>query len=170
MDVLLTLILLLNVSSEGTLRDHFDRIEVNHFYDDNGIEMFTQILFYDIQPENKWKCQDWKLMKDAYVPLEGEELVQYKKDVDRYVSGIKDLIQRSQIRHKLYEKSRKFVGGRWYPRRRWNRHYNYEIIVIDDNLPRHITSDMFCETHTQYDPEKNNRKLFVEDGRRGLKK
>lgn len=80
------------------IADHFDVIELNHFWDEFGNEpIFSQIIFWRWQAiEGHWgyRVGDWRLVKDkAQIPvLRGTEFVatwrDFKdKDVMRRTSG-----------------------------------------------------------------------------------
>ncbi len=100
-----------------------DLIELNHFVDRDGREVFRQILFYDWSTShNRFIVRAWRLVKTE-----------------------------SQL-----------------PRRRWSPE-RYECVWHDEGKLRRVTAPSFNETWTQYDPERENRKLVAEDQRRPLR-
>lgn len=161
--------LLTDNSSSMLVEDHFSRIEINHRLDENGVEIYTQVIFFDWTGRD-WKCQAWKMVEDAYENLEGKDLENYNKAVDEYVETIADLHIRQAVRANLLSKPRRFKGGSWYPVRRYNKVYNYEIIVFDEGVMRKITSNLFSETFTCIDPEQRNKVKYPGPSRKGLSK
>ncbi len=99
-----------------------DLIELNHFVDREGREVFRQILFYD-----------WSVTHHRYI-VRAWRLVKTESQVPR---------------------------RRWAPER-------YECVWHDEGKLRKVTAPAFNETWTQYDPERENRKLVAEDQRRPL--
>lgn len=50
--------------SDGTLAESCDLIELNHFYDEKGSEVFIQNIFYDWSDrESRFNVRAWRLVK-----------------------------------------------------------------------------------------------------------
>ena len=53
------------VSSDGTLSECVDLIELNHFYDRQGKHVYDQVIFYERHPGNgKYHVRAWCLVED----------------------------------------------------------------------------------------------------------
>lgn len=51
---------------DGVLRDQVDVIEVNHFHDDCGRLVFTQVIFWDwSESEYRYHVRAWRLVKQS---------------------------------------------------------------------------------------------------------
>jgi hypothetical protein len=51
-------------SSTGVTRTQVDLIELNHFMDDEGREVFQQVIFYDwCKPKQQFHVRAWRLIK-----------------------------------------------------------------------------------------------------------
>lgn len=49
--------------------DHFDVLELNHYYDTNGQHIFDQVLFLDFNGrESRYEVQAWRLTEKGYGP------------------------------------------------------------------------------------------------------
>lgn len=70
-------LLLIGIAPEGeqgsgaVLRQRVDLIELNHFVDDEGREVFRQVIFYDWSHEHRrFHVRAWRLVKrDSQLPL-----------------------------------------------------------------------------------------------------
>lgn len=61
---MLLLVLLSVLPHETIARESCDRIEVNAMYDDRGLLVFDQLLFYDWQGE-RFQIRAWRMVKNA---------------------------------------------------------------------------------------------------------
>lgn len=66
--VQLMLIATLGLIPQSTvLRQSVDLIEVNHFFDDQGRPVFSQVIFYDWQPATaRYEVRAWRLLKSRH--------------------------------------------------------------------------------------------------------
>jgi len=147
-----TLILLLGASGDGmsalVIHDHFDRLEINHVYDEAGRWQLTQLLCYDFKEiylnEKQRKYLDgplWYQKKNGQLPR-------------RYVIQHWHMIQPS--RPHLYPHKGK--SGL------------YTVVYHDGNgVLRKLTAPVYEETHTAFDPEVWERAIWPKHSkRRGL--
>lgn len=60
-----------NESPTGVTRAKVDLIELNHFLDDEGREVFQQVIFYDwCKPKQRFHVRAWRLIKkDSQRPI-----------------------------------------------------------------------------------------------------
>lgn len=150
---------------DNVVRDKFDMIEVNHYYDQWGNKSFVQLIYWDWDGRNsKFKCQGWKMMKDALVKTE-EGAKKHEKMVDKLCEK-KSLQFIVEIRKNM-RYTGDFVGGQLMPKRDYHRRI-WTVRFIDGKNDREIRAKIFRETHSQFDPEKANREFYPEDTRRGL--
>ena len=166
MSVLVFLIALSGIRYEA--HDHFDMLEVNHFHNRYGSTVFVQLIYWDWHREDgRFRAQGWKIMKDAFDKNDAEHRRRYEAELDLWLSRVSDVVQRSRIRNQMDYKG-KFVGGRLYPTKQ-HRTGKYQVQYYDDaGVMRVITADLFRETHTNHDPEMEDRKHLPEAKRRGL--
>jgi len=63
-----TLIFVLGVFPQPAgIQDHFDLIEVNHYYDSRGQLIFDQMIFYEwSQKDARFNVAAWRLMKSPW--------------------------------------------------------------------------------------------------------
>ena len=61
------LLMLLGVlPSENAAVEQVDRVEVNHFFDDAGRDVFDQLIFYDWCPRaGRYQVRAWRLVKSV---------------------------------------------------------------------------------------------------------
>lgn len=61
----------LSRSPTSTTRAKVDLIELNHFLDENGREVFQQVIFYDwCKPKQQFHVRSWRLIKkDSQLPI-----------------------------------------------------------------------------------------------------
>ncbi|MCH2125453.1 MAG: hypothetical protein MK165_11705 [Pirellulaceae bacterium] len=55
---------------DEVLVDRVDLIEINHYFDEKGKQVFDQIIFYDWSPhESRFQVRDWRMLKrPAQIP------------------------------------------------------------------------------------------------------
>ena len=81
----LFLLLFAIVPNDHVLHDNFDKVEVNHFYDDQGRHVFDQVLWYDWEKiYNRHTVHAWRLVK-----LPGQ-IPTLNRDTDLYESLFDD--------------------------------------------------------------------------------
>ncbi len=165
MAALLLLVALLGDSNE--IHDHFDMLEVNHFHNQYGAPVFVQLIFWDwYRTDSQFHVQGWMMMNDAFDNSDADHRRDYEADLDRWLSHVSNISQRSRIRRHMVYKG-KFVGGRFYPIKHHGTGY-YRVRFYDDGVHRVITANLFRETYTNSDPEVTDRKSLPELARRGL--
>jgi len=147
-----TLILLFGASGHGMpsliIHDHFDRLEINHVYDDAGRWQLTQLL-----------CCDFK---EIYLDAKQRE----------YLDGP------LWYQKKNGQLPRRYVVQHWhmirvdkpalYPHKAKSGLYT---MIYHDNsgVLRKVTAPVYEETHTAFDPEVWERRIWSKDSkRRGL--
>jgi hypothetical protein len=65
----LALLLLSVLPQDITLRDQVDVIELNALFDENGREVFRQVIFLDVNREGKEEVVAWRLVKhESQIP------------------------------------------------------------------------------------------------------
>ena len=64
--LLLTAVSLTPVSG---VEDHFDKIELNHFYDEDGRHVLSQIVCWDKNEDCEYTVQAWGLFPVIWVKL-----------------------------------------------------------------------------------------------------
>lgn len=152
---------------DKVLRESFYKIEVNHFYDEFGVCVFDQMIFYD-EP-TRWGnvVVSWVLLKDSRGPLANAEyfakLNQYKDDLDKgkYNNQSFDV---DKILGREYQGSQQFpISKNWKTGK-------YEIFCIlnNENTVRKFTTASVVHTYTQYDPELVERETLDKEKRRGF--
>lgn len=164
------LLLLVALSGDShEIHDHFDMIEVNHFHNQYGAPVFVQLVLWDwYRTDARFHVQGWLMMHDAFDTSDAEHRREYQAELDRWLSQISNVSQRSHIRRHMAYKG-KFVGGRLYPVRDHGAGY-FRIRYYDAGVMRVITANLFRETYTTYDPEIDDRRYLPERARRGLSK
>lgn len=66
MPTLLLLAALAVIPRAPVAADKVDLLEINHYYDDNGREVFTQAILYDwCDAECRHQVRAWRLLKDT---------------------------------------------------------------------------------------------------------
>lgn len=163
---LIAVLLLVRIDHDPTIVDTFDRIEVNHYHNDYGIEVWSQLICWDwYGRKSVFHVEHWIMMKDAYEKTE-EGKKKWDKKVRDYADKIKDWeLRRDFLNVASYKGD--FIGGTYYPTKNFRTGY-WEVKFSDKNFPRVIRSKIFIETNSQYDPETADRKFFHTDRRRGL--
>ena len=111
---LILLLLLFRIDNSSTVVDTFDRIEVNHHYNEWGAEVWTQLICWDWNPrKGVFRVEHYIMMKDAY-----KETEEGKKKWDKKVRDIADKIKDWMTRVDFLSSCRyrgDFVGGKYYP-------------------------------------------------------
>lgn len=146
--------------------DTFDMIEVNHRYNEWGVETWSQLIMWDWhEKDSKFHVEHWIMMKDAHEKTEeGEkEWEKYRRKVEQEIRTID--LKTEWLSASYYRGD--FVGGKFFPIKNWTNRY-YEVKYNDGKRDRLIRAKIFRETHTQYDPESRDRQ--VHKNRRGITK
>ena len=165
---LILLFLMFDLNKEPPYVDYFDRIEVNHYHNEWGAEVWSQLICWDWNPrKGVWRVEHYIMMKDAYKQTE-----EGKKKWDKKIRDIADKIKDWLTRVDFLSSCRyrgDFVGGTYYPLKNFRTGY-WEVKFFEKKIDRIIKSKIFIETYTQHDPEAVDRQFFPTDFRRGLKK
>lgn len=67
------------IPNETVLDDSFDRVELNHFYDDEGRHIFDQVIWYDWDIHNRHTIHAWRLVKNpSVIPILNRETGLYQ--------------------------------------------------------------------------------------------
>ena len=171
MDCFVGLILLLSlftISDDDVIVDTFDMIEVNHYHNEWGVQIWSQVILWDwCDLDHKFHCHKWIMMKDSYVKTEQGKAKW--EEARREIENSLETFERRKQWMWASEYRGDFVNGKFYPKKDWTSGY-YEIKYRDKNHQRVIRSKIFRETHTQYDPEVKDRKEYPTSRRRGLTK
>ena len=165
---LILLFLMFDLNKEPPYVDYFDRIEVNHYHNEWGAEVWSQLICYDWNGrKGVFQVQHYIMMKDAYKETE-EGKKKWDKKVRDYADKIKDWMTRVDFLTSCRYRG-DFVGGTYYPFKNFRTGY-WQIKFLDKKFDRIIRSKVFIETRTQYDPEVADREFYATKYRRGLKK
>ena len=165
---LILLFLMFDLNKEPPYVDYFDRIEVNHYHNEWGVEVWSQLICWDWNPrKGVFRVEHYIMMKDAYKKTE-EGKKKWDKQVRDYADKIKDWMTRLDFLNDSHYRG-DFVGGAYYPFKNFRTTY-WEVKFFDKNVRRIIKSKIFIETNSQYDPEIADREFFPSKFRRGLKK
>lgn len=169
MDLFMGLILFLSLfrlGDENLIVDTFDIIEVNHYHNEWGVQVWSQIILWDWHSfDCKFHVEKWIMMDDAYVKTK-EGRKKWEKAVQEIKDNLEPLERKQQWGWASYYRG-DFVYGKFYPKKNWTTGY-YEIKYKDGKRDRVIKAKIFRETHTQYDPESKDRKYHPTSTRRGL--
>ena len=165
---LILLLLCFRIDNDPTIVDTFSRIEVNHYHNEWGVEVWSQLICWDwYGRKSVFRVQHWIMMKDAYKKTE-EGKKKWDKGIRAYADKIRDWeVRRDFLNASAYRGD--FVGGKYYPFKNFKTRY-WEVKFLDKGFPRLIKSKIFVETYTQYDPETADREFFRSEFRRGLTK
>jgi hypothetical protein len=163
---ILFLVLFLRIDHNAPTVDTYSRIEVNHYHNEWGVEVWSQLICWDwYGRKSVFHVQHWIMMKDAYQKTE-EGQKKWDKAIRAYADKIKDWeVRRDFLNASAYRGD--FVGGQYYPLKNFRTKY-WEVKFLDKGFPRVIKSKIFVETYTQYDPEVADREFFHTKHRRGL--
>jgi hypothetical protein len=159
-------LLMFRIDNDTTIVDTFDLIEINHYHNEWGVPRWTQVILWDWHRlDGKFHVEKWIMIKDAYQKTEEGEK-KWEKMRREIESSIKNLDRKREwIRASEYPGD--FVKNRFYPMKNWTTGY-YEIRYRDNDRDRLIMCKIFRETHTQYDPEREDRDEHPVGIRRGL--
>lgn len=166
--VMLAVALSAKINLDNTIVDRFDMVEVNHFYNEWGFEVWSQVVFWDWHDLHKtFHVQHWIMMRDAYeITEEGKK--KHEELVREAESKYKDVNTRMALRS-VSDYKGDFIGGKLYPKKDWKNNI-YVIQYTDESkIPRRIEAKQFRETHTQEDPEREDKRNYPEASRRKLK-
>ncbi len=149
------------------LEDHFDVIEVNHHYNEWGQEVWSQLILWDRRGANgELIVQHFIMMSDAYKKTtKGEK--EHKKWQDKTAKTV-PLTRLNQF-HSETNYRGDFVGGRYFPVKSWREGCHVVKYIDESRRRRTIKGTIFRESHTLFDPERDNRKNYPEQSRRGLR-
>ena len=173
MDFFMGLIFFLSLFKVGDVNiivDTFDMIEINHHHNEWGVETWAQVILWDWHPAgSKFHCEKWIMMKDAHKKTD-EGRKKWQKLRREIEQGLNTLERRKQWLNASNYMGDFSTDSKFYPRKNWTTGY-YEIKYNDDkNIRRIIRAKIFKETHTQIDPEAEDRKFHSTAIRRGLSK
>ena len=163
---LILLLLCFRVDNNPAIVDTFSRIEVNHYHNEWGVEVWSQLICWDWHGRKSvFRVQHWVMMRDAYKKTE-EGQKKWDKSVRDYADKIKDWeVRRDFLNASAYRGD--FIGGQYYPVKNFKTKY-WEVKFFDKGFRRIIKSKIFIETNSQYDPETADREFFPQKLRRGL--
>jgi hypothetical protein len=99
-----TLLLLTIIPYEPVVTDRVCQLQIETYYDDNALPVFTQFLFKSQQPDGMYRIRDWKLKKAEPYISEGAMLF-HDGDVMRRVSFDVLTEAHSQTDSELIERS-----------------------------------------------------------------
>lgn len=143
----------INPAPDGRTDDMCDRIELNHFYEEDGSHVFDQFVFWDWNyDESRWEVVDWRLIEGCRV-LEDGELLDWQRTHPRgppYVPRLRGDVLPRRIRHRR---------GSIYAVEWWDK---------KDRRFRQVQAKLFNQTWTAYDPELANREALPQEKRRRL--
>lgn len=123
----------------------FDRIELNHVYNSEGIIVLDQIIYWEY--DNSWKIVGWINLNGCRRNLSEKEILDIRKKEQWQP------INKPWVGHYLIP----YRNGKWYTAT-WVK--NYKLITVK--------TKRFIITHTQYDREIRNRTVLPETSRHRL--
>lgn len=159
---------------ERIIVDRFDRVEVNHYCNEWGIEQWTQVIFWDVVGSNaiifpkvnEFHVQHWVMLQNCYIKTEkGEKEWEKRRDeIELKLRSLEDKIswRRGSEYQGEFDKSHQF-----YPKRDWKNRI-WMIQYVDKHIIRRIEAREFIETRTLQDPERIDKQKYPETLRRGL--
>ena len=145
--------------------DTFDMLEVNHKCNDYGVPNMDQVIAWDwSKRDRKFHCQWWKDMGKSSREKTKEGEKEWLKKRRAIADNIRQWPQRKHWLDNTPYRG-EYVGGIYQPVKNWRT--GYWEIKFDNRIVR---AKIFRETHTNYDPEVEDRKEFNQKFRRGLRK
>lgn len=189
------ILLLLSINpTPQPIKDHVDRVEVNHFYTPECSYVFTQVIFWNWNlDKDRYEVVDWIMDKPGEKIYTPEE---YKIANEKWIKSQEDFIIEDAIkRHiRIYElRNIKYTLNKEKFKQNYltknkikttplSNHYwigSSISIPVDNKLifedpknhhMREITFGIIEYTTTQYDPELKNRDILPQDKRIGFSK
>ena len=64
----LLLFLTVEIPHSGALQDHFDLVEVNHYFDSNGRLVFDQQIWWQLDDDGHYQVEAWRMLKGVRGP------------------------------------------------------------------------------------------------------
>lgn len=159
--MVLMLLLTIGVGVRGPAA-HFDVIEVNHFYAWSGgsVRCYDQVLFKDWVPaDREFIVHGWLSMRGCRVEDAAAE-AEWAKAMGLDIPGL-------YANHPWPKFYGKFVPDERVPMFD-GRVYRGRYVVGGRSVE--ITADSFLETHTTYDPERRNLRIYPNGVRLGVLK
>lgn len=169
-----SMVMIPSIKLDSSFYDHVDVIEHNYFYDDIAQFVFAQFIFYDWNNIKRqylvrsWLLDKWNFVRDTE---EFRKSSRWDQDhYDKWCREYRELCDKTQL-YKWENKSTKYYKfDPLYPKFPQKNFNGKWIIVLDIEGRRVIIeSTGFIETHTQFDPERLNRKILPENQRVPLK-
>lgn len=150
---------------DSTIRDTVDMIEVNTYHDEDAFPQFTQLIFWDWSSFYKgWVVVAWKMHTQEIWKKSKEHEEKWLRHLREYCDKnprINFLQCQSKYRGEYLP-----IPGINYPQRKEDGWY---MVFYKDKDRIEIKAKVFRETHTQTDPERDNRDILPEDKRRGIR-
>lgn len=147
------------------LRDHFDIVELNHVYTENGVPRMDQLVFWDWIPDVGYRCQGYWVLDDCRVETEAGKKA-WDKVVDNWVRQF-DVADQAMKRRLVRYRGEYTAECSGHP------HLingMYMSIMTEKGMVRIVTADKIRVTHTAFDSEMEDRERFPVSQRRGLTK
>ena len=152
---------------DAYITDRFDLLEVNHYYDENGLPEFVQLIYWDWDSgESRFRCEGYVMMDECLVRTEAGQK-RFDAHVNKLIAG-KPMQFQTEILSRL-RYSGHFVAKGKYPvydfrKKLWSAKW------VKDGVYRRVQATKMRETHTLHDPERDAREFFPVRLRRGLTK
>lgn len=129
----------------------FDRIEVNHVYDERGNVRLDQIIYWDFDEQvGDWKVVTWRNITGARRELSQDERTKISQSQESWMPVNNPWIGSPMIPVR---------NGSWYVAT-WNdKQYSTEFVLAK------ARTKCFIVTHTQYDREIKNREKYPSECR-----
>lgn len=101
------------IPQDIVITDTFDKVEVNHFYDDQGRHVFDQVLWYDWDIYNRHTVGAWRLVKSSgHIPVLNRKTGLYEslfEDHDDYRKVTAKYMVESWTQHDVELVDREFL-------------------------------------------------------------
>ena len=83
-------LLMFKIDYDDTIVDTFDMIEVNHYHNEWGVQVWSQIILWDWHSVDcKFHVEKWIMMDEAYVKTK-EGRKKWEKAVQESVRSLQD--------------------------------------------------------------------------------
>jgi hypothetical protein len=161
------LLVAVSLTDPSVIRDHFDLLEVNHYYNDQGQPVFVQLILWN------WHKGEQRFISQGYVMLKGA-IVKTPEGKQKWDAEIEKWTKKLPLQVRMEIASSHKYAGHYvhhpaHPERKWKQRV-WVSRLNEGGIQREIISKIFRETWTRYDPEVWDRDQNPYFERRGLSK
>lgn len=145
--------------------DEFDRVEVNHLFNEYGGHQLDQLIFWDWdRSERAMICQTWAILRNCRQE-HPEDIPKFEKYRDECLEIIyKDPIDKQKARQYIKYKG-EYIGGPNAPRPYGD---GYVTEFTSHGVTRRVYTKSMIRTHTNIDPERADKDEHPHATRRGF--